>query len=118
MANKKLDDVRSALLHAVECLFNEQGFDVQRTGSQELALPIVSNDHEEEGWLVINFKIPKGSRDGEAYDGYSMAEDYKLKQEAKEAKAKAAAEKKAAKIAKDKKAREDKAKAKSEKAGQ
>jgi hypothetical protein len=92
----------------------QDGNEILQTGSQEIALPIVSDDHEDEGWLVITFKIPKGSRDGDIYDGYSMAEDYKLKQAEKAEKKRVAAEKKAAKIAKDKKMREEKAKLKAE----
>lgn len=117
MANK-LDAVRTNVLESISSYLTEQGNEILRTGSQEIALPIVSDDHEDEGWLVITFKIPKGSRDGEAYDGYGMAEDYKIKQDNKTKKAQEAAAKKAAKIEKDKKAREERAKARAEKAGQ
>ena len=51
---------------------------------------------------VITFKVPTGSRDGDAYDGYSVAEEYAIKQKLKAEKAIAAAKAKEKKIAKDK----------------
>ena len=57
-------------------------------GSNEIALPVVDEDGNEK-WLVLTFKVPTGSRDGDAYDGYSMAEDYQMKQAEKKAKAEA-----------------------------
>lgn len=110
----KFDSVRSAFMAKIRESLEQDGNEILQTGSQEIAIPIVSDDHEDEGWLVITFKIPKGSRDGDIYDGYSMAEDYKLKQAEKAEKKRIAAEKKAAKIAKDKKMREEKAKLKAE----
>ena len=73
-------------------LANENGEEVLRVGSNEIAMPIVDEAGNEK-WIVLTFKIPTGSRDGDAYDGYSMAEDYKMKCEEKVAKAKAKAEK-------------------------
>ena len=85
--------------------------DVLRTGAGEIAFPVVDSEGED-NWVVITVKIPVGSRDGDAYDGYSMAEEYTMKQAEKETKAKEAAAKKAAKIARDEKRRADKAAAK------
>lgn len=73
-------------------LENENGEEVLRVGSNEIAMPIVDEAGNEK-WMVLIFKIPTGSRDGDAYDGYSMAEDYKMKCEEKVAKAKARAKK-------------------------
>lgn len=73
-------------------LANEAGEEVLRVGSNEIAMPVVDEAGNEK-WVVVTFKIPTGSRDGDAYDGYSMAEDYKMKCEEKVAKAKAKAEK-------------------------
>lgn len=87
--------------------------EVLRVGSAELAIPVLNSENEED-WLVITLKVPTGSRDGDAYDGYSMAQEYELKCADKVAKAKIQAEKKAKKIAKDQKLREQKAKAKAE----
>ena len=107
----KFDNVRADMMKEVADLFGGMDFEVLRTGSQELCIPIVGEDSEE-GYLVITFKVPKGSRDGDLYDGYAMAEDYRMKQEAKAEKAKATAEAKAKKIAKDEEKRKKMAEAK------
>ena len=81
--------------------------DVLVVGSNEYAIPCVREDGEED-YVVLTFKMPNGSRDGDGYDGYAMAEDYAFKCEEKRKKAEAAAEAKAKKIERDKKAREAK----------
>ena len=116
MANK-FDSVRTQLMNDCRVLFEGLQYDVLRTGSQELCLPVVGDDNEE-GYIVVTFKVPKGSRDGEAYDGYAMAEDYKMKVEAKTAKKAEADRKKAEKMKRDAEIRKQKAeirKAKKEK---
>jgi hypothetical protein len=91
-----------------------QGEEVLRTKSNEISIPTLDEDGNEE-FMVITFKVPTGSRDdGEAYDGYAIAEQYAESVVAKEEKAKAEAEKKAKKIARDKAQREAKAKARAE----
>lgn len=107
------DTLRARYIACVSEYLATIGEEVLVTGSNELAIPCVDSEGNDE-FLVLTFKVPTGSRDGEAYDGYSMAEDYRLKVAEKEAKAKAAAEAKAQKIAKDKAQREAKAKAKAE----
>lgn len=107
----KFDDVRNTLMDDVRVLFEGLQYDVLRTGSQELCIPVIGKDNEE-GYLVVTFKIPKGSREGEPYDGYSMAEDYRMKCEAKAEKAKKTAEEKAKRIERDKQMRAQKAEAK------
>ncbi len=107
--------IKADYLSKVVEYFTNAGEEVLRVGSAEIALPVVDSQGNED-FLVITLKVPTGSRDGEAYDGYSMAEDYAMKREAKAEKAKAAAEAKAKKIAKDKAAREAKAAAKAAKA--
>ena len=103
--------VKAEYLSKVMEFFSNADEEVLRVGSAEIAIPIVDAAGNED-FIVITVKIPTGSRDGEAYDGYSMAEDYRMKQSEKAEKAKVAAEKKAEKIAKDKAAREAKAAAK------
>lgn len=101
------------LTHFTELLTNE-GEEVLRTKSNEIAIPTLDEEGNEE-FIVITFKVPTGSRDdGEAYDGYGVAQQYAEDTEAKREKAKAEAEKKAKKIAKDKAQREARAKAKAE----
>lgn len=111
----KFDKTRANVMDAVEGLLGDW-YDVLHTGSQELCVPIVGEDNEE-GYLVVTFKVPKGSRDGDAYDGYAMAEEYRLKCEAKARKAEEAAKKKAEKIERDKKMRAQKAEAKAKREG-
>lgn len=109
---KNLNDaVRAKYLSLVSDFLTAQGEEVLVTGTNEIALPCVDSEGNDT-FIVLTFKVPTGSRDGEAYDGYSMAEDFALKTKAKEVKAAEAAKKKAAKIERDKRAREDKARAK------
>jgi hypothetical protein len=103
------EEIKGRFLDGVSEHLTNAGEEVLRVGSNEIALPVVDEDGNEK-WLVLTFKVPTGSRDGDAYDGYSMAEDYKMKCEDKERKAKEKAEK----AAKDKAKREAKAKEKAE----
>lgn len=103
---KQLDEeIKVRFLEEVSEHLEGAGEEVLRVGSNELALPVVDADGNER-WLVVTFKVPTGSRDGEAYDGYSMKEDYEMKLAEKAAKAEA----KAAKAEKDKAKREAKSK--------
>lgn len=56
--------------------------EILRTGSGEIALPCVDADGNER-YVQIKVVIPNGSRDGDSFDGYALAEEYKLKQESK-----------------------------------
>ena len=107
------DALRAKYIERVSKFLADAGEEVLITGSNEIALPCVDSEGNDE-FIVITFKVPTGSRDGDAYDGYSMAEDFKIKTAEKAEKAKIAAEKKAKKIAQDKKMREEKARAKAE----
>ena len=103
------EEIKVRFLEGVSEHLTNVGEEVLRVGSNEIALPVVDEDGNEK-WLVLTFKVPTGSRDGDAYDGYSMAQDYQMKCEDKERKAKEKAEK----AAKDKAKREAKAKEKAE----
>ena len=107
------DALRAKYIERVSKSLADAGEEVLVTGSNEIALPCVDSEGNDE-FIVLTFKVPTGSRDGDAYDGYSMAEDFKMKSAEKAEKAKIAAEKKAKKIAQDQKMREEKAKAKAE----
>ena len=90
------------------------GEEVLKVKSNEFAIPTLDEEGNEE-FLVLTFKVPTGSRDdGEAYDGYGVAQQYAESVADKAEKAKFEAEKKAKKIARDKAQREAKAKAKAE----
>ena len=103
------DEIKVRFLEGIAEHLSNVGEEVLRVGSNEIALPVLDEDGNEK-WLVLTFKVPTGSRDGDAYDGYSMAEDYQMKQVEKAEKAKARAEK----AAKDKAKREAKSKEKAE----
>lgn len=106
--------IRQKFMKATTDWLKEQGEEVLLTKSNEIAVPTLDEEGNEE-WCVITFKVPTGSRDdGEAYDGYGIAQQYAETQTAKAEKAKAEAEKKAKKIEKDKAQREAKAKARAE----
>ena len=93
--------LRNEFLTKVSDFLHLQGEEVLRVKSNEIAIPVVGCEDNED-FLVITFKVPTGANKGtEPYDGYSMAEDYELKLKEKAEKAKENAEKKAKKIAKD-----------------
>lgn len=83
---KSLNDALRALYveRVNKCLSTED--EVLVVGANELAIPVVDADGNEK-WIVISVKVPTGSRDGDSYDGYAMAEDYRMRQADKAAKA-------------------------------
>ena len=91
----------------IDCLLS-QNEQVLRVKSNEIALPVVGCEGNED-FIVVTVKVPTGANKGlEPYDGFELAEDYEMKLKEKERKAKENAEKKAKKIAKDKEIRERK----------
>lgn len=86
------EEIKVRFLDGVAEHLTQVGEEVLRVGSNEIAIPVLDSEDNEK-WLVVTFKVPTGSRDGDAYDGYSMAEDYQMKLKEK-------AEKQAAKDAK------------------
>lgn len=107
------EEIRAKYMKLVVDFLTEQEEEVLVVGSNEIAIPCVDSENNDE-FLVLTFKVPTGSRDGDAYDGYSMAEDYQIKEREKAEKAEKAKADKEKKIAKDKAMREQKAKAKAE----
>ena len=108
MSKKQTIDVlRADYVKRLMEMLKEDGEDVLVVGSNELAIPVVDGEGEEQ-YIVFKVQVPSGSRDGDAYDGYAMAEDYTMKQKEKAAKAAKSAEEKAKKIARDQKMREQK----------
>ena len=93
------EEIRAKYMKAVADYLTAQEEEVLVVGSNEIALPCVDSEGNDE-FIVITFKVPTGSRDGDAYDGYSMAEDYQMK----------LAEKAQKQAEKDAKAAKDKAK--------
>jgi hypothetical protein len=110
------EELRNKYLSMIAELLTKADEEVLPTGSNEIALPTLDSEGNDE-YVVITVKVPTGSRDGDAYDGYAMAEEYRIKvANAKEREEKAKADKER-KIARDKAMREQKAKAKAEREG-
>lgn len=107
--NKKQyrEAVRAEYMDKVKNFLENNKDEVLQVGSNEFAIPVVRADGEED-YIVLTFKMPTGSRDGDGYDGYALAEDYAFKCAEKQKKAEAAAQAKAKKIERDKKTREAK----------
>lgn len=115
LSNKALNDkLREFYLSKLMEMFSNDGEEVLRTGSNEIALPVCDEENNDK-FVVLTVKVPTGSREGDLYDGYSMAEDYKMKLEEKAEKNKEAAKRKAVKIERDKKQREQAAAIKAKK---
>lgn len=111
MSKQSVEKLRQQYVQVIIKALEGLGEEVLRTNSNEVAIPCVDSEGNEQ-FCVFTVKIPTGSRDGEVYDGYSMAEDYTMKVAAKEEKTKEAAAKKAKKAERDAKAREARAAAK------
>ena len=93
--------IRTEFLEMVSQFLHEKGEEVLRVKSNEIAIPVVGCEDNED-FLVVTFKVPTGANKGlEPYDGYSEAESYEMKLREKAEKAKANAEKKARKMARD-----------------
>lgn len=115
MSKKSNDLLRANYIEVISKALSDLGEEVLRVGTGEIAIPVVDSEGED-NYVVFTVKIPSGSRDGEAYDGYGEAESYKMKCKDKaEKKAKSDADK-AAKVERDRKLRESKARAKAERA--
>lgn len=110
MKPNEQNELRTKYLDEISDFLKSKGEDVLRVASNELAFPCVSSGGEE-GFMVLTFKIPKGTRDGEEYDGYAEADSYAKESAAKAEKKKAIAEKKKKKIASDTAKRKAKAEA-------
>ena len=111
MSKKANEELRLHYTEFLANLLSGAGEEILRAGSNELAIPCVDCEGED-SWITVTIKVPTGSREGDPYDGYAMAEEYAMKQKTKVEKDKANAEKKARKIARDEAARKAKAEAK------
>jgi hypothetical protein len=108
--------LRAQYVELLTQLLTDGGEEVLRVKSNELAIPCVDKDGED-NYVVITVKVPVGSRDGEPYDGYGEAESYAMACKQKAEKAAADAAKKAKKIARDEAIRAKKAENKAKREG-
>lgn len=112
--SKKLDDaLRKVWVEKVVEWLDSLEEEAIQYKANEICIPVLDEEGNER-YVQFVVKVPKGSRDGEEFDGYSMREEYEIKLKEKAEKAKADAEKKAKKIERDKKLREKKEKEKEE----
>ena len=109
--NKKeaVDNLRKKTLERVTNFFSADGEDAQQTKTGTIMFPAV-DEFGAECFVTITVQIPKGSRDGEAYDGYAEAESYRIETKAKQEEKIAKEIAKQKKIERDKKMREEKKK--------
>ena len=108
--------LRAQYVELLTKLLSEGGEEVLRVKSNELAIPCVDKDGED-NYVVITIKVPTGSRDGEPYDGYGEAESYAMSVKQKAERDAEKAEAKAKKIARDKAYREKQAENKAKREG-
>ena len=100
--------LRNEYLEAIIRNFLEKDEEVLRVKSNEIAIPVVGCEGNED-FIVVTVKVPTGANKGlEPYDGFELAEDYEMKIAEKERKKIEAEKKKAEKIRKDKEIREKK----------
>lgn len=101
--------LREQYLEIITNALIELDEDVLRVKSNEIAIPVVGCEGNED-FIVVTVKVPTGANKGlEPYDGYELAKDYERGLEAKAEKAKVAEEKKKKKIARDAEIRKKKA---------
>lgn len=93
------DNLRAHWCEIFEDFLKDLDEEVLRTASNEFAIPVVDAEGGEH-FLVVTLKIPSGSRDGDAYDGYAVAQDYTMKCEERKTKAEEKARKDAERKAK------------------
>ena len=92
--------LRNEYLEAIIRNFLEKDEEVLRVKSNEIAIPVVGCEGNED-FIVVTVKVPTGANKGtEPYDGYELAEDYEMKIAEKERKKIEAEKKKAEKIRK------------------
>lgn len=87
--NKKAlhENLRNKYIEMISEVLKAEGEEVLVTNTNEIAFPCIDEEGNDE-WLVLTFKIPTGSRDGDIYDGYGEAESFKMKQNEKREKQK------------------------------
>ena len=118
MSKKATNDaLREMYVNNLIEVLNAAGEEVLRVGSNEIAIPVIDGEGDD-SYVVFKVQVPTGSRDGDAYDAYGLAQEYEMKQKEKAIKAEEDAKKKAAKIARDEAMRKQKAEAKARREGQ
>ena len=100
--------LREEYLKRIINAFLEDDEEVLRVKSNEIAIPVVGCEGNED-FIVVTVKVPTGANKGlEPYDAYEIAQDYEMKLAEKERKKIEAEKKKAEKIRKDEAIRQKK----------
>lgn len=102
MATEKVlnDGLRAQYTEVIREALSAAGYEVLQVGTNELCIPCVDAERNDK-YVTFTIKVPTGERGGDPYDGYSMAEDFSLKQKTKAEKAKEKEAAKQKKIARD-----------------
>lgn len=102
------EELRTKYIEIFTEIFENREEEVLRVASNKIAFPVLDSEGGEE-FIEITVKVPTGSNKGaDPYDGYALAEEYRMKLAQKEEKKKENEEKKKKKIERDKKYREKK----------
>lgn len=100
--------IRTQFLETITSYLISDGEEVLRVKSNEIAIPVVGVEGNED-FIVVTVKVPTGANKGlEPYDAYEIAQDYEMKLAEKERKKIEAEKKKAEKIRKDEAIRQKK----------
>lgn len=94
--------LRQAEFAKLTDLLTANGYEVLQTKGAQFASPVVDINGGER-FIRVTLEVPKGDREGNAYDGYAEAQVFAAEQAEKALKAEEVARKKAEKIAKTKK---------------
>lgn len=79
MTNKQANDkLRAEHVERILSILQSKGEDAFKIASNVVVYPVV-NDNKEEEWIRVTISIPKGSRDGEKFDGYIEKDDYEFR---------------------------------------
>lgn len=114
ISQKSLNDkLRLTYMNKVRESLEQLEEEILVVASNEFAIPCL-DEQGNDSFLTIKFSVPTGSRDGEAYDGYAMADEYASKLAEKAEKAEQARIAKEKKIARDKANREKLAQSKAD----
>lgn len=105
------DNLRNATMRRIMDFLVGEGDDAQQTKTGTIMIPAI-DELGTECFVTVTIQIPKGSRDGEGYDGYAEAENFRVETKAKEEERERKESAKQKKIERDKKLREEKAKLK------
>lgn len=77
-SNKLKNEFRKNWRNLLAKQISELGEDVLIIGSNKICFPTVL-ENGEETYLVIEVKIPRGSRNGDEFDPYTLEREYKEK---------------------------------------